>query len=174
MIKAATSAKAVILFARLLVMYILYLLFRVDSDVVQGLGPDKSVVLPVDTHVVIEYWRWSTYQGVKFKQNNDRGTATAAKSLQICEYFRLPNALPESVVRRGADAREVMECVESITEAGYVVVNYSRKTHGNEGPVTLKQDPGQVKRASDYAQEVLSSRFRIIREASNPKTFWGK
>ncbi len=32
----------------------------------------------------------------------------------------------------------------------------------------------QVKQASDYAQEVLSAKFRSIREASSPKTFWGK
>ncbi len=42
----------------------------------------------------------------------------------VCEYFRPPNSLPESVVRRGADAREVMECIESITETGCKVANY--------------------------------------------------
>ncbi len=42
----------------------------------------------------------------------------------VCEYFGLPNQSPQYITRKGADAREVMECMESISQAGRVIVNY--------------------------------------------------
>ncbi len=39
-------------------------------------------------------------------------------------HFGLPNLSPENLARKGADAREVMQCLESISEAGRLIVNF--------------------------------------------------
>ncbi len=42
----------------------------------------------------------------------------------VCEHFRLPNSSLEYIARKGADAKEVMEFIENISEAGRVIVNF--------------------------------------------------